>query len=269
MLLTWRYLKTTLLALALLAITCQVWAGEKVTLTLSTADYLPLAGERLPYGGILTRIVSESFRRSGIDVKYISVANNRAITGVMLGIYDGSYGWARNKERDSKLLYSRQTIWTNRMLFLQRHGESHPWKRLDDLSTIKIGVTLGDHYSDEFSRLQADGILHVDLGQDDVTGVRKLLAGRVDLFPMEVEAAQFLLVSNFSPEQQAKIAIQPQEFAAVPVYFVLRKSLPQAEEIMERFNIGFQQLKKTGELDRLVKDTREEIFKHYNASKAP
>lgn len=73
------------------------------------------------------------------------------------------------------------------MLF-QRRGERYPWHTLADLSRYRFGITVGNFYSDTFTRLQEKGVLKVDTAGDDVSNLRKLAAGRIDLFPMESEA---------------------------------------------------------------------------------
>jgi polar amino acid transport system substrate-binding protein len=251
------------LILCLFALLGSVHAEEHLSVTLASTDYPPLIGQKLPYGGMLTRIVVEAFRKEEVDVKLIEVPNNRAITGVMIGLLDGSYGWAHNPERDKKLLYSHHPIFDYRMVFFQRRGEEHPWKHLADLGALRIGVTLGNFYSDEFASLQAAGVLHVEEAETELSSMRKLLAGRIDLFPMEEEAGQFIVIGNFSPEQQAKISFQSEALSTVPTFVVIRRDLPHATELIERFDRGYQQLKNDGELDRLFDETRTAVRKAY------
>ena len=149
-----RRILLTALALALAAPPTLARAAEHLTVTLTIHDYPPFIGPQLPYGGLLSRVVTEAFRLSDVDVKFTPVSSNRAITGVMMGLYDGGFGWAHAADRDRKLLYSDSSIYTFRMVFFQRRGDDHPWKTLADLAPLQIGTTLGDHYSDEFSTLQ-------------------------------------------------------------------------------------------------------------------
>jgi polar amino acid transport system substrate-binding protein len=92
-------------------------AAERLSLTLTTHDYPPFMGQGLPHGGLLTRLVFEAFKLAEVDVEFEHVSSNRAITGVVRGIYDGSFGWAHTAERDRKLLYSNNSIYTFRMVF--------------------------------------------------------------------------------------------------------------------------------------------------------
>jgi polar amino acid transport system substrate-binding protein len=230
-------------------------ADEPLTLSLAGHEYPPLMTSTLPYGGLLTRIVTEALAVTGISLKIEYVPNNRAIGGLMMGIYDGSFGWAHSPERDQKLLYSSNSIYTFRMVFFQRRNQQYPWTNLADLHSYRIGATLGDHYSDEFSALEAKGVLHVDYANDDSSNMKKLMVGRIDLFPMEETSGEFLVKGLFPQEEQSKIVFQSNAIWTVPTYFVIRRDYPKAKEIIERFDRGYRQLAQSGELARLMDET--------------
>ncbi|MBV8656357.1 MAG: transporter substrate-binding domain-containing protein [Burkholderiales bacterium] len=223
-------------------------------------DYPPLAAEKLPYGGLLSRIVTEAFEMEDVDVKIIYVANNRAITGVMKGLYDGSFGWSHAPDRDQQLLFSNKPIYNFRMVLFHRKEQDYVWKTLADLHGYRFGLTLGNHYSDELTSLQSSGRLNVDFANSDLSNMRKLLAGHIDLFPMEEEAGQWLLNSSFTAPERAKITSDENAMWAIPTYFVLRKSLPHAQDLMARFDRGYQQLITSGRLPKLIEETKKVLY---------
>lgn len=232
------------------------WSEERLTVSLATADYPPLIDLRQPNGGLLTQIVVEAFRLSNVEVRLERMPNNRAITGVVRGTYEGSYGWAYNAERGSKLRYSKRPIHANRMVFFQRRGQQFPWVRLVDLAPFLIGVTLGNHYSDEFARLQEAGALRVQQAASDAINIKKLVLGRIDLFPMEEEAGRFLVAQELTPVEQSKIVAQSVAFDTVPVYLVIRRSHPLAQVLIDRFDRGFRQLSDSGQLQRILEQAK-------------
>jgi polar amino acid transport system substrate-binding protein len=241
----------------LLALAGTVLADEPLSVNLVADEYAPAESESLPSGGVLTQIVRESFKIGGVQAVIRFLPNNRVITGVMKGVYDASFGWAHSAERDQKLLFSHTQIYSFRIVFLQRAGESYAWKNLADLKGYRIGTTLGNHYSDEFDALQKSHDLQVEETGSDLSNMKKLLAGRIDLFPMDEESGRFLLRRNFSPAEQAKISLQTQAISEVPVYVVMRRDLPHAAELLDRFDRGFQQLEESGELAKLIRESRE------------
>ncbi len=251
------------LLIAVLSILCfsqPARGAEHLSITLTQHDYAPFIGQDLPYGGLLTRVVVEAFKATGVTVKIEHVSSNRAITGVMMGLYDGGFGWAHTPERDQKLLYSESSIYTFRMVFFQRRGHEVTWKTLSDLGRYQIGATLGDHYSDEFSALQASNKLQVQEAASDLNNMRKLLRGRIDLFPMEEEAGRMLIQTQLTPAEQAMLTVQPTPIATIPTYLVIRRTLPHAHELLRRFEQGYRQLQDSGQLARLLGETRKALL---------
>ena len=241
------------------ALLLMAWAGipaargeEKLSISLAANDYPPLIAQNEPGGGSMSRLVVEAFRRADVDVKITYVPNNRAISGVMMGLYDGSYGWAHAEDRDRKLLYSSTPIYTFRMVFFERRGANIAWKSLAELAPYKIGATLGDHYSDEFSTLQASGKLQVDFANDDLANMRKLLVGRVDLFAMEESAGHTLIRDSFAPADQEKLAAQANAISTFPSFLVVNRSNPRGRELIERFERGLRLLAQSGELNKVL-----------------
>ncbi len=235
-------------------------ADAPLSVTLTVHDYPPFIGLDLPYGGLLTRVVVEAFKAANVNVKFERVSSNRAITGVMMGLYDGGFGWAHTPERERKLLYSETSIYTFRMVFFQRRGMQVDWNTLADLAKYQIGTTLGDHYSDEFSALHAKHTLHVQEAAGDLNNMRKLLLGRIDLFPMEEEAGKMLIQTSLTPAEQARLSYQPKPISAVPTYLVLRRDLPNARELLDRFEQGYRQLQDSGQLARMQAETRKAML---------
>jgi len=163
----------------------QAFAQEHLKITLTEQEYPPLISYDTQVGGLLTDMVRESFKLRGVDVIFAAVPNNRAITGLMQGLYDGSYGWTHSPERDSKLLYSTKPIYFLKIVFFHRSNEEFKWEHLIELSPYNIGITQGNYYSSEFSALMTSGKLKIDPAPSDISNFRKLLLGRIDLFPID------------------------------------------------------------------------------------
>ncbi len=221
-------------------------------ITLTDQEYPPLTMAPTEPPGLLTSIVRESFRLVNVEVEFVSVPNNRAIAGILRGLYDASYGWAHTPERDEKLLYSSLPIYSMRMVFFQKSDRKIQWDTLKDLKQYRIGVTLGDFYSDEFTALSHSGGLSVDAASNDITNFKKLLLDRIELFPIEQDVGQYIVKKYFTIEEQQKITFQSRAISDVPVYFVVRRDYRQATEILDRFNRGFRQLASSGQLEKMT-----------------
>jgi polar amino acid transport system substrate-binding protein len=260
--------KTLLAVIGILLLCRSAQADDRLSVTLTADEYPPLMGENLPEGGRLTRIVREAFKAGGVDVKILFLTNNRAIAGMMKDVYDGGYGWAHSKERDSKLLFSHTVIHTVRMVFFQRAGTTYHWDTLSDLRSYRIGATLGNYYSDDFMALEtAPGSL-VEFAGSDLANMKKLLYGRIDLFPMDEEVGRFLIQRELPAEAQARLTYQKQLISHIPMYVVMRRNLPNARELLDRFDRGYKQLAESGELARLVQE-EEEAARKSDANQSP
>jgi polar amino acid transport system substrate-binding protein len=223
---------------------------------LGIGEYPPFKLEAEPGGGPLTEIVVEAFKAKNITATVDWVPNNRAIAGVMAGHYEGSFGWAHNPERDEALLFSSKPIYTYRMVFVQRAGESRDWASLADLNRARIGITRGNFYSQPFADLQAQGALTVDEAADDSNNLMKLLRNRVDLFPLEESVARYLIASKLELPERRQLQVQEKAFWTVPIYFVVSKKAPNAQELIDAFDAGYRELQRTRRIEVLERKLR-------------
>jgi polar amino acid transport system substrate-binding protein len=249
-------------ALALLlsgwtVLTCQA-APADMQLVLSNQEYPPYLGQNIAGYGLMSRVVTEAFRREKISVRYVFFPNNRTLQSARSGMVDGSLGWALTTERQQDLVFSDPVMSLN-MVFFQRAGPQLTWRHLSDLKSYRIGITAGNTYSDEFARLQRSHVLHTEAVADDVTNFRKLLAHHIDLFPIDSEVGALELAQHFSPEQRQKLQAQGTAFWTADMRVVVWRGRPDAAELIRRFNRGLKQLRASGEFARLVEQTRREI----------
>lgn len=239
----------------------------QMAIVLSADDWPPYIGANLPDNGILSRVVSAAFARSGVAVRYRFMPNNRSLQSARNGMVDGSLGWAPSPDRLQDLLYSKPVL-SARMVFFQRRSHVVSWTQLAELSGIRIGITIGNYYSDEFDRLMRQGVLHTDGAADDLSNFRKLLARRIDLFPIEEEVGLFLLSRYFSRPETAKL-LHSQPFWLAPLHVVIWKKHPHGAELIDRFNRGLLAIQRSGELARLVQETRQACLRSAQAATEP
>ncbi|WP_207389863.1 ABC transporter substrate-binding protein [Aquitalea sp. USM4] len=239
----------------------------QMAIVLSADDWPPYIGANLPNNGILSRVVSAAFARSGVTVRYRFMPNNRSLQSARNGMVDGSLGWAPSPDRLQDLLYTKPVL-SARMVFFQQRSHVVSWKQLAELSGMRIGITIGNYYSDEFDRLVRQGVLHTDGAADDLSNFRKLLARRIDLFPIEEEVGLFLLGRHFSRAETAKLQ-HSQPFWLAPLHVVIWKKHPHGAELIDRFNRGLLAIQRSGELARLVQETRQACLRSAQPAAEP
>lgn len=227
-------------------------------IVLSSQEYPPYLGQKIAGNGLLSRVVTEAFRLEQVQVRYVFYPNNRTLQSARTGAVDGSLGWALTAERQRDLLFS-EPVMSLHMVFFQRAGQPIRWNRLSDLSRYRIGVTTGNTYSEEFSRLQAWHVLQTEPVADDVSNFRKLLANHIDLFPIDAEVGAMVMAQHLSPAQRAQLQAQGRAFWTAEMRVVIWRGHPQGAELIRRFNRGMDSLRRSGTLARLVEQTRKQI----------
>ncbi|WP_169721088.1 substrate-binding periplasmic protein [Chitinibacter tainanensis] len=246
--------------LVVLGVVASVWMNtahaEDITLTLQ--EYPPYMGDALPHKGLLTRIVVAAFAQQKITAKLVAVPNKRAIDGVRMGLYEGGFGWAKNPEREKDLIYT-DPILSLSMVFCQKRGREISWKKLPDLATYRIGITSGNFYSDEFDNLVKAGVLKVDASNSDVSNLRKLNAGYIDVLPIDVEVGPYLIAQNLGEDERKNIVCPPQAYWSAPLHVVLDRKNPKSPRWATEFNIGLRKLLESGQLNTLLDQARKDI----------
>ncbi|WP_199179894.1 substrate-binding periplasmic protein [Chromobacterium sinusclupearum] len=233
-----------------------VEAAPRLKITLSNQEWPPYMGQELPYDGILSRLVKEAFARGGVDVAFRYYPNNRTLQSARNGQVDGSFGWAPTAERKRDLLYTLPVL-SARMVFFQRKERPLAWSRWSELKGARVGITVGNFYSDDFDAQVKNGTLTVDNAPDDLINLRKLIAGRIDLFPIDQEVGKYLIAHHFSPAQGAVLEAQNKTFWAAPLHVVIWRKHARGPELVERFNRGLKALQDSGDFERLLQETRE------------
>lgn len=84
----------------------------------------------------------------------------------------------------------------------------------------------------------------------DELNLRKLLAGRIDLFPLEREVGYHLLKTKFSSKEMAKVTYHPKPLGIDGYYLILSKNDKRNKKMMEIFDKGMNELKAKGRLKK-------------------
>ncbi|WP_187359879.1 substrate-binding periplasmic protein [Chitinolyticbacter meiyuanensis] len=243
------------------AVSCAMLSAfcQAAPLTLTLQEYPPFMGEQLPAKGMLTEAVVRVFERAGYPVELQYVPNNRAIEAPRQGAVDGSFGWARTPERERDLMYTAPVM-SLRMVFCQRVGAQVRWEALTDLTPYRIGTTLGNFYSSDFDRLVQSGKLHTDNAPSDVANLKKLLAGRIDLFPIDAEVGPYLMSRHLTAAQRARLTCPDKAYWSAPMHVVISRKRADGAAIVAAFDKALSQMQLSGELERLIAATRQRIL---------
>lgn len=249
------------------------WRGVSLWMTVALCYGLPLhvqaenlrlvTGELPPYAtqertdqGIALDIVRKAFAYAGSTVRYTFKPWTRSLEEARAGQWDGTAYWGKNPTRDVGFLISDNVL-TEQWVFLYRQradgAPAFDWETLADLKGQRIAAVQSYTYTPEFWDMQKAGSLRVEIGQDDLGNLRRLVAGRVDVAVMERNVACYLMNAHFKPAEVADLRAHPKLLTnQFTTHLMLSEKLPQSAERIKAFNRGLAQLKKSKDYAALL-----------------
>ncbi len=231
-----------------------VAAGETVHLT--NGEWAPYFSEQLPHYGIGSRIVTEAFSLEGITVEYTFFPWKRGLINAQNGKYDGAVGWQMNPDRQ-KYFYASDTVWEAPWVFFHLKTLPFAWKTFKDLKGYRIGGTLEYMYTEEFLEAERAGVITVERVAKDELNFRKLITGRIDLFPQLLDVGYYQIKTLFGPETAQRITHDPRPLGTHAEQLLLGKRNDRNKHLMEIFNRGLRRLKESGVYEQYFAELRE------------
>lgn len=224
-----------------------VEASEK-SLRIAAFDYKPFVNQNVDGHGYIAEIATAALLRAGYDVEYHFVPLKRALVLAQEGDMDGVLGAYYAEERTSFLEYSNP-MGDIRVNFFRRKDRNISYTKPADMAPYTIGVILGTSL---IKALHQDG-LKVDEAPGNVNNLKKLLAGRVDVFVGTTEWIFYDLRANFSQVEQDQILVIDPPYMIQKVYLTISKKKASFTTIIERFNKGLAQIKADGTYQAILK----------------
>ena len=239
-----------LLLVLTLALAAMPARAEQITLT--SGEWRPYLSEQLPHYGVLSRIVSEAFALEGVTVRYVFRPWPRALAEAQQGSAQGSVVWsvgAPGSSRNRDFHFSH-LVYEDKSGFFYRKDFPFTWTNINEVAIkYKVGGVAGYEYA--FEKLP--GAL-IDRAPSDELAMRKLLAGRFDVFPSSLGVGMYVLRTRFTPDEASRIAYHPGTFAKTRYHLILPRSLASSKRHLKLFNKGLRRLKDSGRYDQYLAD---------------
>lgn len=225
-----------------------VQAGqEPEVFRITTCEWLPVISEEMEDFGPLCRAVKEAFALEGIRVEYGFFPWKRALAYMECGSWDGSICWSQTQERKEYAYYS-DALYAEGMHFF--HLKAHPfsWKSMEDVAGLCIGATYGCHYGTAFHNAEKAGKIEVSRVTKDLQNLKKLLAGRIHILPLELEAGYAFMNKYMNPKEISRITHHPRCLKHDTYHLIFSKKVKGNKEMVVRFNRGLKRLRESGKL---------------------
>ncbi len=230
-----------------------VLAQTQDTIRLTNGDWPPFMSKNGPHHGVASHVITEAFALVGVEVAYGFFPWARSLKLAKEGIWDGSAAWWDREERYQYLFYSDPVAPTT-VVFFHLKSTKFDWSTYEDLRKLRVGGSLGNDYGKAFNEAEAAGIIHVELASDDETNLKKLLKGRIDVFPGGSMTIYSQIRDTFAAEEAALFTHHPKPIFEEPLHLLLSKKVPGNEQMLDRFNEGLRMLKESGRWDQMIAD---------------
>lgn len=240
-----------LLAAALAAALGATGPVAAETLRIVSGEFPPYATESRPDRGIALSIVRRAFELAGHQAEFHFRPWSRAQLETERGLWDASAHWGASAERRALFLLSDNLL-SEEWVFLHRRETAFDWQHIDDLRPYLVGLTRDYTYTPEIWAAARSGRLRYANVINDLAGLKLLLAGRIDVLPMERHVACDLLTHHFPPEAADRLRAHPRPMTdQFTTHVIFPKDKPQSAQYLADFNRGLAKLRASAEYARL------------------
>ncbi|RSM32487.1 amino acid ABC transporter substrate-binding protein [Aeromonas salmonicida] len=165
-------------------------AVQAVPLNVMTEDYPPfnMQGEGGKIVGLSTEVVEELLKRAGVEYKLSMMPWKRAYEDTLSTPNNALYSTTRTPEREALFKWVGPLV-NNNWVFFANPGSNVTIASLEDAKQYSVGGYNGDAAA-EF--LKAQGFDKLQLAANDTANVKKLAAGRIDLWATGEYLAPYL-----------------------------------------------------------------------------
>ncbi len=192
-------------------------------------------------------LVDVALERVGITAETVIVDEARLTPLLLSGEVDGSAALWQDTERERALIYSQPYL-ENRLILVGRQGSDVSATSLADLAGKRVALVAGYAYGEVVETTDGPTYVGSDSEEDSVV---KLLNGEADYTLMDDIVVQYL-INNHGEEARTRLAFGSAPLLTRSLHFAVRRSLPDAESIISRFNAELRGMIADGSYHRLL-----------------
>ena len=212
-------------------------------------EYTDAAGQVM---GTDTEIVAQVFKRMGYQAQIRIAPWSRVEEEGQLGTIAAIFSITKTAEREQHYYFSAPISNAKDVLYKLKSNRLN-WTTVDDLKPLRVGVSAKYQYATFFMDAIKNKKFAVEAAfgsSPELTNLRKLLAGRFDVFICEVNVCQYL-IRQAAPRFDM-IDYMPQTVGPVRHFHVaFPKKWPGALALSQKFNLELAQFIKEGQRERI------------------
>jgi polar amino acid transport system substrate-binding protein len=235
----------------LFALSVYSYSAAQETIRLATGEWPPFISKDLKYNGFAMRVITESFAMEGIYVEYKFFPWGRAEKLVENGVWDGL---ALQPESPNYL--NSDVVAEDRLVFFHLKNFRFDWNEIKDLEKFLIGGVLANTYGKNITKMENENEILIERAPTEDQNFKKMLLGRIDIFPVGLEFGYSILHKNFNTQQIEKITYHPKPLRISYYRLALSKKNERNKRMLQLFNQGLKKLKTSGRYDQYLDESR-------------
>jgi len=197
---------------------------------------------------VAIELVQTALEHAGIDVRTLVRSDFTDVIGeIRAGELDGSAALWRSPERETFLLYSRPYL-ENRLVLVGRKGSDTTAESLSALQGKRVAIVASYAYGEAVEG--ASGPVFVK-GPSDGDNLQSLLRGDVD-YALADELVVFHLFRRSPEKAQRLLQVGTAPLVTRSLHFAVRRDLPQADEIVKKFDAEIGKMIADGSYNRVL-----------------
>jgi polar amino acid transport system substrate-binding protein len=226
------------------------------TIRITNGEWAPLLSNYSYQYGLTSHIVTEAFKLEGIDVEWGFFPWQRANENAKdTKNWDASCCWWPDDETKEEFLMSDAITQTS-FVFYHLKSVDFEWNSLQDLEGIKIGTTTKYFYGNEFMDAIAAKKINVEYTLKDEFNYKKLLAGRIQVFPNDPSVGNSQIRNYLSADEAKLLTHSPKTFGESTIHLMMSKNHKRNKYYLDKLNSGLKKLKVSGRYQQMLKDMK-------------
>ena len=224
------------------------------TIRITSGEWEPFISQHIYQFGLDSHIITEAFKLEGIDIEWGFFPWQRSYENAKDNDeWDASCCWWPDDETKDEFLMSDPITETS-FVFYHLKSYKFKWDSFQDLKGIKVGATIKYHYGNKFMNAIEAKTLNVQNAPKDEFNFRKLIAGRIEIFPNDPAVGNAQIRNNLSPEEANLITYSPKKFGESTLHLIMNKNKKRSKYFLDKFNAGLNKLKASGQYQKMLKD---------------
>lgn len=251
-----KFVKAQMAALMIVFSTLSL-ADDERQLSISVGDWPPFFVANEPGQGSVARLVRDIFAEAGYEVEFSFLPWKRAYREAAAGKHDATAIWMYAADREQDFVYSAPVL-NERFVLFYRKDAPIQWNRMEDLSGLRLGGSIGYSYGPKFDRAAENGILDVEWVASPELNFRRLLFGRIDAFPEEINVGYYILRRETDEEEARQITHHPESVSENQSFLLFPRDESDTAKLRTIFNRGLKTFRDDGRYNTYF-DSRSQV----------